>query len=121
MSAGGRGGPPKIAPNCAATGDTATGAKPSAPNAMSSSLCRTMSRPAIRPRAYARTEERLVNTGNTAGKGRATALRPLVLRAWQPRLVVAGRLRAAALRQRRAGRALRGRCAGRIGPVRLLP
>src|SRR6185503_4901527 len=45
----------------------------------------------------------------------------LVLCPGHPRLVVAGRLRAAALRQGRAGRALRARCAGQVRPVRLLP
>src|SRR6185369_2954556 len=38
-----------------------------------------------------------------------------------PSLVVAGRLGPAALRQGRAGRALGGRRAGHVGPVRLLP
>src|SRR5258708_4848364 len=44
-----------------------------------------------------------------------------ILSSRRPRLVVAGRLRAAALRQGRSGRALRPRRAGHVGPVRLPP
>ena len=43
--------------------------------AISSSLWQTINkRPAIRPAVYARTEERLVNTLNEAGKGRNMAM-----------------------------------------------
>src|SRR5262245_65996974 len=61
-----------------------------------------------------------VNTENTAGKGPFGVGGPL-LAAWRPGLVVAGRLRPAALRQCRADRAMGGGGAREIGPVRLPP
>src|SRR5262249_45154431 len=61
-----------------------------------------------------------VNTENTAGKGPFGVGGPL-LAAWRPGLVVAGRLRPAALRQRRADGAVGGGRAREIGPVRLPP
>lgn len=54
------------------------------------------------------------------------ACRPLIpdyrlLTAWRPRLVIAGRLGATALRQRRTARAMRSGRPGEVGTMRLLP
>src|SRR5262249_58589582 len=61
-----------------------------------------------------------VNSENTGGKGPFGGRAPL-LPPRRPGLVVAGRLRPAALRQRRSDRAVGAGRAGEIGPVRLPP
>src|SRR5947209_2153944 len=132
MSPGGRGGPPKIAPNCAAAGSATTPG--SAATAMSSSLCRTIKTPGDSAAGDC-TPDRgsgwLTRGIRRAKGGRGTRNRsPAVERtpvsgrlppARHPCLVIACRLRPAALRKRRAARALRRRRAGHVRPVRFLP